>query len=99
MEMRRLASRKPTSVADNSRGSSRAERALLYAYWAVSGYGLRASRALITLALLVTGAALLERQGGELASAGDGFRMFDTQARFENLHRAFKEVACTLVVA
>ena len=27
-----------------------AERALLYGYWAVSGYGLRASRALITLA-------------------------------------------------
>jgi uncharacterized protein YjbI with pentapeptide repeats len=61
MEMRRLAGRKPTGgTAASRRGApSWAERALLNGYWAVSGYGLRASRALITLVVVLIGAALL----------------------------------------
>jgi uncharacterized protein YjbI with pentapeptide repeats len=39
------------------------ERALLQAYWAVSGYGLRASRALIIFALVVFSAAILFTNG------------------------------------
>jgi cytoskeletal protein CcmA (bactofilin family) len=42
MEMRRKTTRK------------RAEGTLLFAYWATSGYGLRASRALVTLAIALT---------------------------------------------
>ncbi|GCE01536.1 pentapeptide repeat-containing protein [Embleya hyalina] len=45
MEMRRL---------DRRPGRSRAERGLLTAYWALSGYGLRASRALAWLGLAMT---------------------------------------------
>jgi len=66
MEMRRLAGRKPTEpgrkptdTASKSPGPSGAERILLYGYWAVSGYGLRASRALLTLVAVVVGAAFL----------------------------------------
>jgi hypothetical protein len=61
MEMRRLAGsrREPTDAASNNPGPSWAERILLYGYWAVSGYGLRASRALLTLAAVVAGAAIL----------------------------------------
>lgn len=42
MEMRR-----------HDHGASHAERAILNAYWALAGYGLRASRSLLTLAALV----------------------------------------------
>ena len=66
MEMRRLAGRKPTEAgrkptdaASKNPGPSWAERILLYGYWAVSGYGLRASRALLTLVAVVVGAAML----------------------------------------
>jgi Pentapeptide repeats (9 copies) len=68
MEMRRLAVRKPTEpghepadAASRKRGRGRswAERILLCGYWAVSGYGLRASRALLTLVAVVAGAAML----------------------------------------
>ena len=60
MEMRRLAGRKPAGISASRRGGpSWAERALLTGYWAVSGYGLRASRALITLVVVLIGAALL----------------------------------------
>ena len=66
MEMRRLARRKPTEAgrehadaASKNPGSSWAERILLYGYWALSGYGLRASRALLTLVAVVAGAAML----------------------------------------
>ena len=59
MEMRRLAGRKPTGAASKSPGPSWAERILLYGYWALSGYGLRASRALLTLVAVVAGAAML----------------------------------------
>ncbi len=59
MEMRRLAGRKPTGAASKSPAPSWAERLLLYGYWAVSGYGLRASRALLTLVAVVVGAAVL----------------------------------------
>jgi hypothetical protein len=52
MEMRRLSTRRWD------------ERFLLTAYWLVSGYGLRASRALLVLALLLAAAAeLLQRIG------------------------------------
>ncbi|MGV9862642.1 pentapeptide repeat-containing protein [Rhodococcus koreensis] len=57
MEMRRLSGRKTRKPTDKA--ASPAERALLHAYWAVSGYGLRASRALIVLALVLLSAALL----------------------------------------
>jgi hypothetical protein len=59
MEMRRLAKRKPTGAANGSPGPSWAERLLLYGYWAVSGYGLRAFRALLTLVAVIAGAAAL----------------------------------------
>ena len=64
MEMRRLAGRKPTGhkptdAASKNPGPSWAERILLYGYWAVSGYGLRASHALLTLVAVVAGAAVL----------------------------------------
>ncbi|MCW2651242.1 MAG: hypothetical protein JWR32_2218 [Mycobacterium sp.] len=61
MEMRRLAGRKPTGgTAASRRGApSWAERALLYGYWAFSGYGLRASRALTTFAVVIAAAAFL----------------------------------------
>jgi hypothetical protein len=36
----------------------RVDRAVLWVYWAVSGYGLRASRALLTWAILVGGGAV-----------------------------------------
>jgi hypothetical protein len=60
MEMRRLAGRgrgdgSPRSPAE----PSVVERVLLYGYWGVSGYGLRAWRAATILTVLVVGAALL----------------------------------------
>jgi hypothetical protein len=60
MEMRRLAARE----ASGGRGDAgdlppRSERWLLHAYWALSGYGLRASRALATLAVLLLVSAWL----------------------------------------
>jgi hypothetical protein len=64
--MRRLAGRKPieagrepTDAASKNLGRSSAERILLYGYWAVSGYGLLASRTLLTLVAVVAGAAML----------------------------------------
>ena len=60
MEMRRLAGRKPTGIAASRRDArSWAERAVLNGYWAVSGYGLLVSRALITLAVVLVVSALL----------------------------------------
>jgi len=52
MEMRRR-------TADRGR----TERALIAAYWAVSGYGLRAWRALAVLAVLMTAATVVFMQG------------------------------------
>jgi hypothetical protein len=51
MEMRRLASR--------AAPPHRFENALLTAYWAVSGYGLRATRALLSLLLAMAVATVL----------------------------------------
>jgi hypothetical protein len=53
MEMRRHAKGAGAGRGQLARASSRAERLLLTLYWAVSGYGLRASRALAALALAV----------------------------------------------
>ena len=54
MEMRRISS----AAAEGSR--SKRDRALLWSYWAISGYGLRPTRALVSLAVtLLIGAALL----------------------------------------
>ena len=53
MEMRRHAPSTPW-----------AERLILAAYWAVSGYGLRATRAFIALAILIAGSALVLRYAG-----------------------------------
>ncbi|MFI1386343.1 hypothetical protein [Embleya sp. NPDC020886] len=50
MEMRRL---------DRRPGRSHAERRLLTAYWALSGYGLRASRALVWLGIAMTTTVIL----------------------------------------
>jgi uncharacterized protein YjbI with pentapeptide repeats len=69
MEMRRLAVREhrerrrqaahQPGHATPPAPPTRAERWLLWAYWAVSGYGLRASRALATLAIVLFGSAVL----------------------------------------
>jgi hypothetical protein len=56
MEMRRRARRTGNSVGGSSRGW--AERALLTAYWLVSGYGLRAWRAIACLGLASVAFAL-----------------------------------------
>lgn len=57
MEMRRHAKRAGDGVGSASKGW--AERALLMAYWLVSGYGLRAWRALAWLGSSVVGFALM----------------------------------------
>ena len=65
MEMRRLAAREHRGTTQDPGHAAppppptRAERWLLWAYWAVSGYGLRASRALATLAIVLLGSAVL----------------------------------------
>ncbi|MGV9870577.1 hypothetical protein [Rhodococcus koreensis] len=62
MEMRRLTGRErhaSHAPGDDSGSTSRVERALLYAYWAASGYGLRASRALVALALVLVTSGIL----------------------------------------
>jgi len=64
MEMRRLAARKSRHQHDDSgeakgRRPSWTERRLLDAYWAISGYGLRAWRAVTALAILLVGCAAL----------------------------------------
>jgi hypothetical protein len=57
MEMRRLGPRRQYDTRHGFEGlrPSRTERRLLYAYWAVSGYGLRAWRALTALTVLLLG--------------------------------------------
>jgi uncharacterized protein YjbI with pentapeptide repeats len=52
MEMRRKVAA-PSDARLSKRLSLYAERALLWVYWAISGYGLRASRALISLILTI----------------------------------------------
>jgi hypothetical protein len=52
MEMRRKVGTPPNARL-SKRLSLYAERALLWVYWAISGYGLRASRALISLVLTI----------------------------------------------
>ncbi|WAC90211.1 pentapeptide repeat-containing protein [Mycobacterium sp. Aquia_213] len=61
MEMRRLAGREPTASDTTRRRNppSWAERILLSLYWAASGYGLRASRSIMTFVVLLTAAALV----------------------------------------
>jgi|tagenome__1003787_1003787.scaffolds.fasta_scaffold20937837_2 hypothetical protein len=53
MEMRRQRDTATTAASDPPRTASRSERRLLGLYWLVSGYGLRASRALVALALAI----------------------------------------------
>ena len=64
MEMRRLATRGSRHDYDDNGGAkgqrpSWTERRLLDAYWAVSGYGLRAWRAVTALTILLVGCAAL----------------------------------------
>jgi len=64
MEMRRLAARGHRNQNTDHNGAKGrqprwTERRLLDAYWAVSGYGLRAWRALTALAILLVGCAAL----------------------------------------
>ena len=59
MEMRRLAARKPTGTRGRGGLPGWVERALLHGYWAVSGYGLRASRSIGLLAAIILIAAAL----------------------------------------
>ena len=69
MEMRRMARRE--EMRDTARRhawgecvTAATEHALLWLYWAVSGYGLRAWRALTALVVMLVGAALLLRYAG-----------------------------------
>ena len=65
MEMRRLAGRTGNDGADERRRRpSVMERVLLYGYWAVSGYGLRAWRATTLLIVLIAAAAFLFSRPG-----------------------------------
>lgn len=58
MEMRRLSGKSFSALTGRvERGTPFVERMLLAAYWALSGYGLRASRALLALTFLVLIAA------------------------------------------
>ncbi|MDD7965500.1 pentapeptide repeat-containing protein [Actinomycetospora lemnae] len=67
MEMRRLSARRPRGRHSSSRLEndgveqvpSRSERWLLAAYWVISGYGLRASRAILAYAVLIVVCAVL----------------------------------------
>ena len=59
MEMRRLAGRERATPGARTRIPPRSERWLLHAYWALSGYGLRASRAMAALAALILVSAWL----------------------------------------
>jgi uncharacterized protein YjbI with pentapeptide repeats len=61
MEMRRLSARDKTGKSNRS---AWVERWLLNAYWAVSGYGLRASRAFTALAILILISAVVFANGG-----------------------------------
>jgi hypothetical protein len=77
MEMRRHAHRGRTAGA--SRG--RVERAVLTGYWLVSGYGLRAWRALAALAVvLVTFAGLLVWDGYPPAASSPDAQPASTSA-------------------
>ncbi len=66
MEMRRLAARggkaRDTTDAEQLQPPPWAERRLLDAYWAISGYGLRAWRALAALAVLLVASTVLFTQ-------------------------------------
>jgi hypothetical protein len=62
MEMRRLAARKPTGVEGRGGMPAWIERRLLDAYWAISGYGLRASRSITVLIAIILIAAGLFTQ-------------------------------------
>lgn len=63
MEMRRLSGRqRPTGLTPLQRPRA-VERTLLYCYWLVSGYGMRASRAAITLSASIFVAAFLFTHG------------------------------------
>lgn len=59
MEMRRLGGGRNRSDANVLASSSRVERTLLTAYWALAGYGLRAWRALVALLFLVVSSGIL----------------------------------------
>jgi hypothetical protein len=65
MEMRRLAARRSRHQRNDNSGRAKGrrpswtERRLLDAYWAVSGYGLRAWRAVTALTILLVGCAAL----------------------------------------
>lgn len=62
MEMRRHAARDRRAKA--ARRATRAEEVILCAYWLVSGYGLRASRAFASLAVVIALFAALFSHGG-----------------------------------
>jgi len=66
MEMRRRSPKRPINLAGwaEEQPTPAAERWILTAYWLVAGYGLRASRALTTLALVVALAAISLDRGG-----------------------------------
>jgi len=69
MEMRRMARHRDMRAALGSRrwgewAMAATEHTLLWLYWAVSGYGLRAWRALAALVVVVLGAAVVFRYAG-----------------------------------
>ncbi|WP_172652399.1 pentapeptide repeat-containing protein [Rhodococcus opacus] len=75
MEMRRLSRR--TRDANHERVTSMAERLLLEAYWAVSGYGLRASRAAFAIVLLILSSAMVFDLWGTRTGTGSKAESID----------------------
>jgi hypothetical protein len=67
MEMRRLAAREPSARKNNQRPPL-AERWLLHVYWAISGYGLRASRAVGALVVALAIATVVFANWGIASS-------------------------------
>jgi uncharacterized protein YjbI with pentapeptide repeats len=59
MEMRLRANRDADSAGSPARQGSWVERAILAVYWLVSGYGLRASRALVSLIVVLAAATIM----------------------------------------
>jgi uncharacterized protein YjbI with pentapeptide repeats len=64
MEMRRASARHPASTATAQLEGSRAEGFVLFVYWLLSGYALRASRSLIALVSVVLCFGVLFHEGG-----------------------------------
>jgi hypothetical protein len=76
-----------------------AERAILWLYWLVSGYGLRASRALLALALTVLAFAFLFNRWGFHPHQGFGRALLFSIESTSSLFREPHETGFALNVA